>query len=125
MRFCVRGILLIFVLGVTATLRAASADSAGADAWTRLRVGMTRNEATAVVGSALVMSSGRGFDIGVYDGRAEVVFHHGRLVAWTAPATGTQPATQVNALKFTAERQASPSPEKARRRPGAVPQYRL
>jgi hypothetical protein len=58
-----------------------------AEGWANLKAGMTRNEAVAVLGTELVASRGRGFEVAIYDDRAEVVFLHGKVVAWTAPVS--------------------------------------
>ena len=58
----------------------------GADGWARLKPGMTTEEAEAALGAPLIRNEGRGFELWIYDSRAEVVFYGG-IVAWTAPAS--------------------------------------
>jgi hypothetical protein len=64
---------------------------AAADPWVQLKAGMSRTEATEVLGAELFCAQGRGFEIAIYDQQAEVVFLNGQVVAWTAPG-GKPPA---------------------------------
>jgi len=66
----------------------------GADGWAQLKLGMTAEQAMAAVGVPLFRSEGRGFELWIYDSRAEVVMYGG-VIAWTAPAGST--ATHVAA----------------------------
>lgn len=102
--------------------------------WSELKPGMTRAETTAVLGTELVGSRGRGFEVGIYEGRAEVVFLNGQLVAWTAPANTAAPAAPASAWQFDqAARVRSvgpgvsrPIPASTTTRQGAIlPAYRL
>ncbi|MBL9199531.1 MAG: hypothetical protein JNL39_03450 [Opitutaceae bacterium] len=63
-----------------------------AEAWAKLKPGMTATETTGALGQYLFSTRGRGFEIGIYEGKAEVVFLRGQLVAWTSPAS--QPNVQ-------------------------------
>lgn len=75
-----------------------------ADAWGRLKIGMSQEDATAVLGDALVASSGRGFGLAIYDRNAEVLYHEGRVIAWTPPAmSGSVPP--VSTWSFAQEPQ--------------------
>lgn len=109
---------------------------AWADAnWSQMKAGMTRTQTVAVLGRELVASKGRGFEVAIYDGAAEVVFLNDQVVAWTAPATATEaPASPRDAMKFEqvskARRGADAAPAAEVRavypRPAAVlPAYRL
>jgi hypothetical protein len=60
----------------------------GADGWAQLKLGMTAEQAMAVVGAPLFRCEGRGFELWIYDSRAEVVMYGG-VIAWTAPAGST------------------------------------
>ena len=84
-----RRISTLLLLGLAIALPRAGAEN---DGWAQLRVGMSRAQTSAVLGQALMTSSGRGFDIAIYDGRAEVIFFGGRVVEWTAPASAGVPA---------------------------------
>ena len=86
MRCRARLILLAIVTLMGARVTAAT------DGWAQLRVGMSRAQTSAVLGHALMTSSGRGFDIAIYDGRAEVILFAGRVVEWTAPASAAAAA---------------------------------
>ncbi len=53
--------------------------------WTELKKGMTPNEALVALGKPLIETKGHGFDVWIYDSKAEVVFHQGPIMAWTIP----------------------------------------
>ena len=52
-----------------------------ADRWSQLKAGMSRREAAALLGSELMATRARGFEIAIYDDRAEIVFLRGQ-VSW-------------------------------------------
>lgn len=58
----------------------------GADGWAQLKAGMTRAEMATTLGEPLMRSSGRQFELCIYDAGAEVLCYRGTVVAWTAPA---------------------------------------
>jgi hypothetical protein len=102
--------------------------------WSELKAGMTRAETTAVLGTEMVGSRGRGFEVAIYEGRAEVVFLNGQLVAWTPPANTAAPAAPVSAWQFDqmsrvragSANAVRPTPAQTATRPGAIlPAYRL
>ena len=68
----------------------------GADGWTKLKLGMTVEDAEAALGAPLIRNEGRGFERWVYDGRAEVLFYGG-VIAWTAPASTSTLSVYVQA----------------------------
>lgn len=104
-----------------------------ADGWSQLKTGMTRGETIAMLGTELVASRGRGFEVAIYDGRAEVVFLNGQVVAWTAPASSQAAPSPADAWHF--EQVSRARVQQARRaletgaasnRPAAIlPAYRL
>ena len=101
-----------------------------ADKWAGLKPGMTRGEAMAVLGTELVASSGRGFEIAIYDGQAEVVYLRGQVVAWTAPASSNAQPSPTNVWQFEQVARARPAAATRRAEPargnGAIlPAYRL
>jgi hypothetical protein len=59
--------------------------AAGAGGWTHLKKGMTADETLAALGRPLIQMAGRGFEVWIYDSKAEVVFHQGPVIAWTVP----------------------------------------
>jgi len=59
--------------------------AAGAETWERLKLGMTTDEASSVLGEPLIRNEGNGFTLWIYDNGSEVVFYGG-VIAWTAPA---------------------------------------
>lgn len=82
------------------SLAAPLADTAAESGWLNLKAGMTPAETSAALGFALIGSKARDFEIGIYDGRAEVVFLRGQLVAWTGPAAAPSAPPPVNAWRF-------------------------
>lgn len=70
--------LVVLALGVATPL-------SGAERWQKMKAGMTRHAMRSMLGDPLIRSSGRGFEVWVYDNRAEVVCIRGVVVAWTAP----------------------------------------
>lgn len=103
-----------------------------ADKWESLKTGMTRTEAAAVLGTELVASSGRGFEVAIYENKAEVVYLNGQVVAWTAPSTSKasqSPATawqfdQVSRVRSTASAAARTAEKRPTNGP-ILPAYRL
>ena len=116
--------ILVAAFGITS---AASAS----DKWTSLKAGMTRSEAVAVLGTELVASSGRGFEVAIYEGKSEVVYLNGQVVAWTAPAASKAEPSPANAWQFDQVSRARSSANVARRTEARVgngpilPAYRL
>jgi hypothetical protein len=107
-----------------------SSSVSAADKWTSLRAGMTRGQATALLGSELTASSGRGFEVAIYDGSAEVVFLNGEVVAWTAPASSKAEPPPSNTWRFDqvarARGNSTRRPVESRTGNGAIlPAYRL
>ena len=104
-----------------------------ANGWEQLKPGMSREEVHTVVGTALITSAGRGFEVAVYDERGELVYLEGRLVAWTAPVSRPAPPAPLNTWQFNQIRTrplpASSVPPALARPPvsrGAIlPSYRL
>lgn len=106
-----------------------------AHGWSQLKRGMSRHQAVALLGTELSASRGRGFEVAIYDGKAEVVFLNGQVVAWTAPVeiqaaaaveTGFQ-FDQVSRLRAANQRaRLAPDRAPASGRPAAIlPAYRL
>jgi hypothetical protein len=94
------GMLRVSVPRAILTSLLFASTAAAGDKWTELKTGMTRSEAMAVLGAELVASSGRGFEVAIYDGQAEVVYLRGQVVAWTAPASSKAEASPKNAWQF-------------------------
>lgn len=61
---------------------------AEADGWAQLKIGMSTNEAADVLGIPLIRTAANGFEVWIYDNRAEAVFYGGPLVGWTTPTRG-------------------------------------
>jgi hypothetical protein len=120
------------VLLAVLTALAAAQGAHAVDGWAQLKAGMTRAEAVAVLGAELQASKARGFEVAVYDSRAEVVYLGGQVVAWTAPASSTATASPAGAWQFEQSRRAGAGSSAARRpvetRPtnaAILPAYRL
>jgi hypothetical protein len=104
--------LLRLRCSLVAVLFPLAADAAGD--WSQLKPGMTRVEANAALGAELMGSRGRGFEVAIYDGRAEVLFLNGQVVAWTAPATSVAPPPPATATwQFDQVPRARPRPAAA------------
>jgi hypothetical protein len=66
-----------------AALLALPAFAFAAPDWSKVKAGMTNDEAAKLLGQPLLRTAARGFEVWVYDGRGEVVFAGGPLKAWT------------------------------------------
>jgi hypothetical protein len=64
------------------------------------------------VGEALITTSGRSFEVAVYDRCGEVVYLDGRVVTWTAPSGTPAVSAPANTWQFNQ----TPVPAAARRR---------
>jgi len=73
-------LLPLLLAGLLATNRAHAAGG-----WPALKRGMTPAQALAALGKPLIQTSGRDFDLWIYDQQTEVLFFRGPVVAWTAP----------------------------------------
>lgn len=62
-----------------------SACAAPPKAWGQLKKGMTPDEALVLLGQPLMRNVNRGYELWIYDSKAEVVFHQGPVMAWTIP----------------------------------------
>jgi hypothetical protein len=76
-----------------------STPARGADGWERLKLGMTTEDAEAMLGAPLIRNQGKGFEKWIYDGRAEVLFYGG-VIAWTAPASSPAAHSPTEVWQF-------------------------
>ncbi len=53
-------------------------------AWERVEAGLSHAEVRRILGEPLMRSTGRGFEVWIYDAQREVVWMRGVVVAWTA-----------------------------------------
>ena len=60
--------------------------------WGSIRSGMTAVEVSTVIGAPLLQNNGHGFAVWLYDGKSEVVFYRGVVMAWTAPVELKKPS---------------------------------
>lgn len=72
--------------------------AAGAKEWAKLKQGMTPDEAFATLGQPLIRNSNRGYEVWIYDSKAEVVFHQGPVMAWTIPTPN--PASEARPIEM-------------------------
>ncbi len=102
-----------------------------ASGWEQLKPGMSRDEATTVLGStALITSVGRGFEVAVYDQRGELVYLEGKLITWTAPLSSPAAPAPENTWQFNQVRTrpfpSVPAPVRLPAQRGSIlPSYRL
>ncbi|MDQ5977105.1 MAG: hypothetical protein QG602_77 [Verrucomicrobiota bacterium] len=55
--------------------------------WSRLKAGLSVEEAEEALGRPLIRTYGRGFQVWIYDGRGEVIFADGPgALGWSLPA---------------------------------------
>lgn len=83
------------IIRIALLLMLPSALARAADAWAQLKLGMTPDQAVAVLGEPILRSSGQGFEIWTYDSRGELVFY-GPLVGWTAARVGEMTGRTVD-----------------------------
>jgi len=74
------------VLAIAGALLCAGDAEASSEGWLQLKAGMNRVETASALGAPLFKNLGRGFELWIYDGGAEVVCFQGAVVAWTPPA---------------------------------------
>ena len=65
---------------------------AGPDPWTQLKLGLTPEAATALLGPPLLKSKGHGMETWIYDNGAEVLLR-GNVSGWTLPTVAQLPLT--------------------------------
>ena len=94
----------------TLVLLAAPLAGVAAESWDKLKPGMTAAETTAALGNSLIASRGRDFEVGIYDGKGEVVFLRGQLIAWTSPASLAAPPVPSPAGTWQFNQQWRPLP---------------
>jgi hypothetical protein len=89
----------IVQIAALAALVASASPAVGSDGWAQLRRGMSRNETAAAIGDPLFKNRGRGFELWLYDGGAEVVCYRDTLVAWTPPPVPFRDVAKAQAPK--------------------------
>ncbi len=117
--------LLRLRCSLVALLFPVAADAAGD--WSQLKPGMSRAETSAALGTELMGSRGRGFEVAIYDGRAEVLFLNGQVVAWTAPAVSAGLPPPAATWQFDQVPRVRPRPSSAnavRQAPGSAVRQR-
>lgn len=67
----------------------------GARDWSRIKAGLTVEEAENALGQPLIRTYGRGFQVWIYDGRGEVIFGEGPgALGWSIPAPTAESLTR-------------------------------
>ena len=69
-------------------------------------------------------SKGRGFEVAIYDGQAEVVYLRGQVVAWTAPASSQAAPSPSDVWQFDQSARGRGNVEGARRVDDRAPEIR-
>lgn len=87
-----RGMLRNTLRLVALIALASPAFAVGRGGWPLLKLGMTPGETIGALGVPLIRSASRGFELWIYDGRAEVLFFRGPVIAWTAPKVSREVA---------------------------------
>jgi hypothetical protein len=83
------------------TLLLGSGHCRAAEPWAKLRLGMTAAQAARALGEPLLRTVGQGFELWIYDQRAEVLFY-GPLVGWTSPGSDLRPGPAVDVWSVSA-----------------------
>ena len=86
----VRRIILPLLLLISAGSLAA------AEEWSKLKIGMSTDQATEALGTPLIRTVANGFELWIYDNHAEALFFGGPLIGWTTPKTSKSPAISVD-----------------------------
>lgn len=73
------------IISVLAAVALCTTGLCAAEGWSVIKSGMSRGEATSALGDPLFKNVGRGFEVWLYDGGAEVLCYRGVVVAWTTP----------------------------------------
>lgn len=95
--------LLVRLLLLSALLAGSASASVGA--WSKLQVGMTAGEATALLGAPLGRTQGHGFEKWTYDQGAEVLLHGGiAVIGWTVPVALRDAVRSLDIWSDTAAR---------------------
>lgn len=70
--------------------------------WSKLKIGMSTDQATEALGAPLIRTAANGFELWIYDNHAEVLFFGGPLIGWTTPKTSKSPAVSVDVWQHKA-----------------------
>jgi hypothetical protein len=73
------------IIGALVAVALCTAARGAAEGWSVIKSGMNRAEAASALGDPLFKNVGRGFEVWLYDGGAELLCYRGLVVAWTAP----------------------------------------
>jgi hypothetical protein len=79
-----------------------------AEDWSKLKIGMSTDQVTEVLGAPLIRTVANGFELWIYDNHAEALFFGGPLIGWTTPKTGKSPAISVDVWQHKASQPEGP-----------------
>jgi hypothetical protein len=79
------GIMLPLAVRAIVILLGLSTSAVMAADWTRIKAGVTQEQTTEALGTPLIRTYGRGFEVWIYDSQGEVVFGGGPALGWTPP----------------------------------------
>jgi hypothetical protein len=98
------------ILGLYCVVTLFAVSSHAAEGWAQLKSGMSRADTATALGDPLLRNIGRGFEVWLYDGGAEVLCFQGMVVAWTAPVGVESPdGRQLDLRPFFAKVAPPPS----------------
>lgn len=93
----------------------------GAADWSRIKAGVTTAQTVEALGTPLIRTYGRGFEVWIYDSCGEVVFGGGPALGWSVPVPNPEsaarpverdvlikPVVRLPALRSLAPQQAMP-----------------
>jgi len=86
----VRRVILPILLLLSASSLVAAED------WSKLKIGMSTEQAAEVLGTPLIRTVANGFELWIYDNHAEALFFGGPLIGWTTPKTSKSPSISVD-----------------------------
>lgn len=96
------------LFSIASAVLALVASARAEEGWAQIKAGMTRAEMASALGEPLMKSSGRQFELCIYDAGAEVLCFRGTVMAWTAPAGSAAPDGRQLDLGPLLQAQAAP-----------------
>ncbi len=79
-----------------------------AEDWSKLKIGMSPEQATEALGTPLIRTVANGFELWIFDNHAEALFFGGPLIGWTTPKTSKTPAVSVDVWQHKAGQSEAP-----------------
>ncbi len=78
--------------------------------WAQVRIGISREQVSDLLGEPLMRNAARGYERWVYDAGCEVQFTRGEVTAWTAPKGVKAASAPVTQRETTTALPPSPRP---------------